>query len=185
MAGSTAVQLVPTGPDLPTEQFQDLVVKALFLARRRIVITSPYFVPSEAMQLALRVAARRGIRVDIVVPQKSDHVIVDAAGSFYLEALSRDGVNVHLYCRGMIHSKALTIDEDLAMFGSANYDVRSFMLNFELNLLLHAHAAVCALVQLQDAYIAQSHPATPDDWPTRTFRGRLAVNVAKLLSPLL
>lgn len=184
-AGSTPVQLVPTGPDLPTADFQDLVVKTLFLARRRIVITSPYFVPGEAMTLALRLAARRGVRVDVVVPRRTEHPIVDAAGRFYLELLCRAGVHVHVFEKGMLHSKAMTVDDDVAMFGSANYDIRSFMLNFELNLLLHAPAAVGDLVRLQDIYVAQSRELTQEDWSRRTLMQRLLDNLAKLLSPLL
>jgi cardiolipin synthase len=186
MAGSTAVQLVPSGPDLPNDQFQDLIVKALFLAQRRIVLTTPYFVPSAGMLLGLRLAAWRGVRVDIVVPHRTDHGIVDAAGAFYLEQLHAAGIHVYYYKRGLLHSKTLTIDENLAMFGSANYDIRSFVLNFELNLLLHAPQAVADLHRLQSYYIEHAHLATrPEDWPSYTFRGRLRVNLAKLFSPLL
>ena len=79
--GPTAVQVVPTGPDHPTELFQDLIVKAIFLAQQRVVITSPYFVPNEAMVLALRLAALRGVRVEVVIPKRSDHPLVEAAGA--------------------------------------------------------------------------------------------------------
>jgi cardiolipin synthase len=184
-AGKVAIQVVPSGPDLPTEQFQDLIVRAIFTARKRVVITSPYFVPDEAMLLALRLAALRGVQVDLVVPQRSDHWLVDAAGSFYLEYLMRFGVSVYLHREGMLHSKTLTIDDRLAMFGSANYDIRSFELNFELNVLLQASVAVAELYCLQERYREQSDKATLGDWPTRTLAGRLKVNVAKLLSPLL
>ncbi len=77
-----AVQVVPTGPDQPTELFQDLIVKAIFLARRRVVITSPYFIPNEAMLLALRLAALRGVRVDLVIPKRSDHPLVRPPAAF-------------------------------------------------------------------------------------------------------
>jgi cardiolipin synthase A/B len=97
----------------------------------------------------------------------------------------RFGVSVYLHREGMLHSKTLTIDDRLAMFGSANYDIRSFELNFELNVLLQASAAVAELYCLQEHYREQSDKATLGDWPTRTLAGRLKVNVAKLLSPLL
>ena len=183
--GSIAVQVVPTGPDLPTEQFQDLVVKAIFLARRRVVITSPYFIPSEAMLLALRLAALRGVQVDLVIPKHSDHRLVDAAGGFYCEYLMRHGVNVFLFPKGMLHAKTLTIDDNLAMFGSANYDIRSFKLNFELNLFVYAAEAVAELFRLQQGYLAQSQRAEADHWSGQTVLGRLKVNLAKLFSPLL
>ncbi|MCE5303281.1 MAG: cardiolipin synthase [Planctomycetaceae bacterium] len=183
--GSIAVQVVPTGPDQPTELFQDLVVKAIFLAQRRVVITSPYFIPNEAMLLALRLAAQRGVQVDLAIPRRCDHRIVQAAGAFYCEYLSRFGVNIYLFRDGMLHAKTLTIDDELAMFGSANYDIRSFDLNFELNLFVHAAKAVDEMRRLQQGYLDCSDLATPDDWPTKTLAGRLKVNLAKLFSPLL
>jgi cardiolipin synthase len=184
-AGSIAVQVVPTGPDLATEQFQDLVVKTIFLARQRVVITSPYFVPDEAMLLALRLAALRGVQVDLVIPDRSDHWLVNLAGGFYCLHLQRFGVNVHLFCGGMLHAKTLTIDDHLAIFGSANYDIRSFRLNFELNLLVYAGEAVDDLYRLQQGYLAQSRPATAEHWGADSLLGRLKLNLAKLFSPLL
>jgi cardiolipin synthase A/B len=183
--GPVAVQVVPTGPGLPTEQFQDVIVKSIFLARQRVVITSPYFVPDESMLLALRLATRRGVQVDVVIPKRSNHPVADAAGWYYCDRLMREGTNVYLYQPGMLHSKTLSVDDQLAMIGSGNYDIRSFELNFELNLLLHGHEAVSEMRAIQDGYIAESIRATLDQWPTRTLGGRLKVNLAKLFSPLL
>jgi cardiolipin synthase len=183
--GNTAIQVVPSGPDLPTEAFQDLIVEAIFRASSRVVITSPYFVPNEAMLMALRLAVLRGVRVDLVVPRVSDQRVVGAATKFYCEYLMRYGANVHLFDKGLLHCKTLTIDNTLAMFGSANFDVRSFMLNFEVNLLAHAPAAVEDMRTLQQYYIDQSIHATFDDMPGRTLRGRLQMNFAKLFTPLL
>jgi cardiolipin synthase A/B len=183
--GPIAVQVIPTGPDQPTELFQDLVVRAIFLARRRVVITSPYFIPDEAMLLALRLAAQRGVQVDLVIPQRGDHRIVNAAGAFYCGYLMRFGVRVFLFQEGMLHAKTLTIDDELAMFGSANYDIRSFSLNFELNLFVHAAEAVQAMRRLQQGYLDRSLQAIPGQWPSPTFGGRLKMNLAKLFSPLL
>jgi cardiolipin synthase len=183
--GPIAIQVVPTGPDQPTELFQDLIVRAIFMARRRVTITSPYFIPNEAMLLAMRLAALRGVQVDLTVPRRCDHRIVQAAGSFYCSYLMRFGVNVYLFRDGMLHAKTLTVDDELAMFGSANYDIRSFDLNFELNLFVHAEEAVKKLRDLQQGYLDRSDRATVDDFPGRTFWGRLKVNLAKLFSPLL
>ncbi len=183
--GPIAVQVVPTGPDQPTDLFQDLIVRAIFLARQRVVITSPYFIPNEAMLLALRMAALRGVQVDLVIPKRSDHRIVDAAGSFYCDYLMRHGVNVYRFQNGMLHAKTLTIDNELAMFGSANYDIRSFNLNFELNLFVHAEEAVREMRRLQQSYLDQSLPAALGQWPSRTLASRLKMNLAKLFSPLL
>jgi cardiolipin synthase len=97
----------------------------------------------------------------------------------------RYGVNVYLFRDGMLHAKTLTIDNELAMFGSANYDIRSFDLNFELNLFVHAEEAVQEMRRLQQGYLDRSDRATTDDFPGRTLLGRLKVNLAKLFSPLL
>ena len=183
--GSIAIQVVPTGPDQPTELIQDVIVKAIFLARHRVVITSPYFIPNDAMLLALRLAALRGVQVDVVIPRRGDHPLVQAAGAFYCDYLMRNGVNVYLFRDGMLHAKTLTVDNELAMFGSANYDIRSFDLNFELNLFVHAAQAVEELRRLQQVYLDESLRATADDLSTNTVLGRLKVNLAKLCSPLL
>jgi len=185
IAGNVAVQVVPTGPDAATDEFQDLIVKAIFLAQQCVVITSPYFVPNEAMLLALRLAAQRGVRVDLVVPRKSDHPVVDAAGAFYCEHLMRFGARVFRYQRGMLHAKTLTVDDRFAMFGSANYDIRSFTLNFELNLILHDPGTVAQLRRLQEGYQRHSLIARPGTWPSRSWLNQFKMNLAKLLSPLL
>jgi cardiolipin synthase len=183
--GPISVQVVPTGPDQQTELFQDLIVRAIFLARHRVVITSPYFVPNEAMLLALRLAALRGVQVDLAIPRHSDHRLVEAAGCFYCDYLMRYGVRVFLFNEGMLHAKTLTIDDELAMFGSANYDIRSFNLNFELNLFVHAKEAVRDMHVLQQGYLDQSEQAVPGQWPSQTLPARLKMNLAKLFSPLL
>ena len=135
--------------------------------------------------LALRMAALRGVQVDLVIPKRSDHPIVDAAGSFYCDYLMRHGVSVYRFQNGMLHAKTLTIDNELALFGSANYDIRSFSLNFELNLFVHAEEAVQEMRRLQQGYLDQSLPATLGQWPSRTLANRLKMNLAKLFSPLL
>jgi len=183
--GSVVIQVVPTGPDQPTELFQDLLVRAIFFAKRQVVITSPYFIPNESMLLALRLAALRKVHVELALPRRSDHPLVAAAGGFYCRHLMRHGVRVFLFGEGMLHAKTLTIDDELAMFGSANYDIRSFDLNFELNLVLYSSEAVREVRRLQQNYIARSQEARLEDWPAPTFGSRLKVNLAKLFSPLL
>ncbi len=183
--GRVAMLVAPTGPDLPTEAFQALFVEAIFRARQNLVITSPYFIPSDAMMLALRLAVLRGVAVSLIIPKRSDHPLVDAAGSFYWEQLMHGGVYVYLYHEGMLHAKTLAVDDEFAIFGSANYDIRSFDLNFELNVLLQGVEAVAELRALQENYLRMSDLATFEDGPSRTWGGRLKANFAKLFSPLL
>jgi len=91
-----------------------------------------------------------------VIPERCDHRVVNAAGAFYCDQLMRFGVRVFLFQEGMLHAKTLTIDDELAMFGSANYDIRSFSLNFELNLFMHSAEAVEAMHGLQQEYLDKS-----------------------------
>ncbi|GAB4133155.1 cardiolipin synthase [Thermopirellula anaerolimosa] len=183
--GDSVLQVLPSGPDMPGELFQDIFVKAVFLARERIILTTPYFIPDEPLMMALRLAAYRGVRVDLLIPKQSDHPVVDAAAAFYYSRLARDGVNVHYFLPGLLHAKTTTIDGRLAIFGSANYDIRSFLLNFELNLLLYSPAAVAELVRLQERYLASSQLLREDALPDLHWPRRLWINLAKLLSPLL
>jgi len=185
VGGPATIQVVPTGPDLPTQPFRDLIVGAIFQARHRIVITTPYFVPDEATLLALRLAAQGGLDVRLIMPRKTDHPLVRAAGEFYCEHLMRFGVKMYLFREGLLHGKTLVIDDELAMFGSANYDIRSFQLNFEVNLLLHGREVVGDLARLQQRYLEGSDGVTLDTWPSPTLAGRLRRNLAKLVSPLL
>jgi len=183
--GQTILQVLPNGPDMPTELFQDLLVKAIFLARRRVILTSPYFVPDEPLTMALRLAAYRGVQVDLVLPLRSDHPLVDAAGEFHWRRLSQHGVRVHFFQEGLLHAKTLTIDNRLGLFGSANYDIRSFHLNFEVNLLIYSTEAVQALKELQLRYLAASRPLdSAREKEPRPVR-KLTIHLAKLLSPLL
>ncbi len=184
-AGRASLQVVPTGPDCPTEHFQHLLVEAIYKARRQVVITTPYFIPDEGLLMALRLAALRGVTVDVIAPRRSDSRIVDAAGEFYWRHLLAHGVNIYLHQTGLLHAKTLTVDDKFGMMGSANYDRRSFYLNFELNLLLFNRDAIWDLRRVQDQYRRQSRPASREDAADMKPSRRVMINLAKLLSPLL
>lgn len=185
VVGEAPLQVVPTGPDFPTELFQDLLVEAVHLARKQIIITSPYFVPDEPMLLALRQAAARGVRVQIILPARSDHPLVHAAGTYYADYLVRHKISVYRFRGGLLHAKTMTIDDQVALFGTSNFDIRSFHLNFELNLLIHHTGAVDRLRYLQTGYLQQADEVTANQVARRRFLERLKLNLAKLFSPLL
>jgi cardiolipin synthase len=183
--GPVALQVVPSGPSHPTRVLRDLSVEALHAARRRVIITTPYFVPDEALLVALRLAVVRGVRVDLIVPARSDQLLVGLAGQFFCEEVLRQGVHVHLYQDGLIHVKALTVDDGFAMLGTANFDIRSFYLNFELNLLSY-DADLNGLLRFYQAnYIQQSKELDWSDWRGRGIVQQWGAQFAKLLSPLL
>lgn len=185
VAGDDPVQVVPSGPTSPLDTIHSLIVAALNAAEERIIITSPYFIPDDPTRVALRLAALRDVRIDIVVPSLSDSRFVTAAGHSYYDGLLADGVRFHRHRSGFLHAKTITVDHDLAMIGSANFDRRSFYQNFELNLLLYGRHAVDGVLALQERYIAASRPLDPGRWRERPVLHRIGEDVARLLSPLL
>lgn len=125
------LQLIPSGPDQADDTLFALLVSSFFNARERIVAVTPYFVPDETLLLALTLAARRGVRVTLVLPERSNHRLADLARHRALRELAAAGAEVRLLPR-MVHAKAVVVDEALAFAGSANLDERSLFLNFEL-----------------------------------------------------
>ena len=180
-----ALQVLPSGPDSPESPLVDVIAQALRLAQSRATFTTPYFVPDDETVSALRSAALRGVEVNVVVPRKSDHGIAQAAGRSHYGYLMEMGVRIHEYEGGLIHSKTLTVDEDFAMIGTGNLDVRSFLLNFELSLLVYDPEFTARLHFLQSSYIEKSTRLTPAQWKSRGALKSLGDNVAKLLTPLL
>jgi len=183
--GGVAMQIVPTGPDRPTEGFQDLLIQAIQSAQRNVAITSPYFIPNEGLLTALRLAVNRGVEVDLILPQRSDHPLVDLVSFYYCGVLLECGANVYLFENGMLHAKLLRVDDTMAMLGSANFDIRSFYLNLELVLFLFDQEFLYTVSQLQSQYRRHSQRADPVLWKRRPFSRRLAEAVAKMFSPLL
>ncbi len=142
--GTVTAQLVPSGPDTPDDALHDALVCAIHRAERSIWLTTPYFLPTEALLQALGTAARRGVDVRIILPQTSNQWVADLARGAYLRDLHAAGCVILRLRQGMLHAKAGIID-DLAWVGSANFDVRSMLLNFESALMLYDAATVTAL----------------------------------------
>lgn len=183
--GSAAAQAVPTGPNHEGETFRRVLVTALNVAHKKIVMTTPYLVPDEPTQLALAMAADRGVEVIIIVPERSDHPIVSAAGRWYFKELIEAGVQIHHYCDGMLHAKTITVDDAFALVGSANIDVRSFHLNFEINVLLYGPDITRTLMAAQQQYLTLCRPVRLDEWLRRPWPLKYIESAAALLSPLL
>ncbi len=132
VAGGTAIgQLVASGPDQIDDTFYTLLVAGFFASRKRIVAVTPYFVPDSTLLMSLTLAARRGVAVDLLMPKKSNHRLADLARHRALRELTSAGVRVW-FLPHMIHAKAVVIDDELALVGSANLDERSLFLNYEL-----------------------------------------------------
>jgi cardiolipin synthase A/B len=181
----SAVQVVPTGPDTGPATMRDALVTAIFAAKRELIMTTPYFVPDEATKEALVAAVMRGVDVKIVVPRHLDQLIVGAASRSHFAELLEAGVKIYLHNRGLLHSKTITIDSDVAMIGSHNLDERSFTLNFEVSLFIYDTDQASLLRMLQMQYLSESDPITASQWQSRPLWKRFAENCARLLGPLL
>jgi cardiolipin synthase len=185
VAGDIVAQTIPSGPNFPIENFQRMVVAAIYGARRRVVITTPYFVPDEAFLQALQVAVLRGVRVTLIVPGRSDQILVAAASRAYYVDLLEAGVEVYLNQDGLLHAKTMSIDDEFAVIGTSNFDIRSFQLNFEVALVFYGNTLNGQLQEQQMRYLQGSTQVERGHWEQRPAARRISENIAKLLSPLL
>jgi cardiolipin synthase len=185
IAGEIAVQTLPSGPTYPTENYQRIAVAALYAAEHRVTITTPYFVPDAPFLQAMQTAVLRGVEVELVVPRLSDQIFVGAAGRSYFDEVLDMGVKLYLYDKGLLHAKTMCVDNTIALIGSSNFDIRSFALNFELNLLFYGPEVALQLHARQRRYIADSFLLLRENWQMRPQIKKLFQNIARLLSPLL
>lgn len=158
--GGALTQLLPSGPDRADDTLYSLLMAAAYRAEQRIVAVTPYFVPEDALLDAWCVACRRGVRIDLIVPMRSNHRMADLARGRALRALAAVGGHVHLH-PAMIHAKAVLVDDEIALCGSANLDARSLMLNFELMTLFYGRAEIGWLAQWMQRQLEQSSPYAP------------------------
>jgi cardiolipin synthase len=179
-AGAALVQLVPSGPDTAGDPLHDALVNAIHTASHRVWIVTPYFLPTEFLGKALTIAAKRGVDVRILLPRKSNQHMADFARGAYLREMQDAGCEVLFFLQGMIHAKTGIID-DLGYVGSANFDVRSMLLNFETALFAYDPGSVAALV---DWYLAQERNCAVGLPPAGHLR-RISEGVFRLGAPIL
>jgi cardiolipin synthase len=184
-AGAMAVQVVPSGPALGVGSIHALVLSAMYAAERRLTITTPYFVPDQSIVTALQTAARRGVEVTIVLPRRSDTVLTHHAGRAFFADLLDAGITIAEFAGGMLHTKSIVVDDEIALFGTVNLDPRSFWLNYELTVIVYDNAATRAIHERQQQYLRESTPVDPVAWRERSFGRRLGANVAQFFAPLL
>jgi len=182
--GTIAAQVLTSGPDSSWEAIHRMHVAAIHEAKRRIWLVTPYFVPGEAAMMALTSAALGGLDVRLLVPKMSDSRLVTYAARSYFDDLLSAGVKVYEYGPRMLHTKALLTDDELVMVGSANFDHRSFRLNFEVTMLFRDAALAAQLAALIQAELSHA-PRVRDDRARSLWRYRLPEALARLLSPLL
>jgi cardiolipin synthase len=148
-------------------------------------MVSPYFVPDEALLLAITAATQRGLQVELFVSEEGDQAVVYHAQRSYYEALLRAGVRIWLYPKPFIlHTKALTIDDEVAVIGSSNMDMRSFGLNLEISLLVRGEEFVQQMREVEDEYRDLSRELTLEEWLQQPLRSTVLDNLARLTSAL-
>jgi len=184
-AGSSPAQLLPSGPGYQRENGEELFIALLYAARKRVVITTPYFVPDEPFLKALSSAARRGVEVRLVVSQHANQAFTQLAQRSYYDDLLTAGIHVHLYRPYFLHAKHLTVDDSIALLGSTNIDIRSFALNAEVSLIIYDPAVVSQLRTVQERYLADSDVLDLETWRRRPLSQRVAQNLARLMDSLL
>ncbi|WGL52348.1 cardiolipin synthase [Nocardioides sp. BP30] len=178
-------QVVPSGPGLVAENNLRMFTALLYTATDRISLTSPYFVPDESLLYAVTTAAQRGVEVELFVSEVSDQFMVGRAQASYYKALLEAGVRIHRYPAPFIlHAKHFTIDEDVAVIGSSNMDMRSFALNYEISLMVPDPAVVRDLCSVQDHYRSISRELTLAEWQRRSPGARYVDNVMRLTAAL-
>jgi cardiolipin synthase len=183
-SGFTAIAM-GTGPTVRYSAMPDMFESLMYAARKELLITTPYYVPDEAMQAALCASGRRGVETTLIVPAKNDSWIVKAASHSYYQDLLESGVRIFEFEGGLLHSKSLTIDGELALIGSANLDRRSFELNYENNILFHDTKLTDSIRERQLTYRWQSVEVTIDSVRSWSVQRRLINNTIAMLGPVL
>ena len=182
--GAIVAQVIPSGPDSHWEAIHRAHVSAIHGARERVWLVTPYFVPGEAAMMSLTSAALAGLDVRLLVPRMSDSRLVTLAARSYFGPLLVAGVKVYEYGPRMLHTKALLVDQSTVLIGSANFDHRSFRLNFEVSVLFEDAGLGAALAQLIEGELA-SAPRVRQGRHRGLLGARLPEALARLMSPLL
>lgn len=166
----------------PDDPAYDVFLQLILNARRFLYITTPYFVPDEAMLRALCIAGDGGVDVRLMLPGRPDHITTDIVADSWLGVLLQHGVKVYRYTPGFLHNKTVMVDREAAFFGSVNMDYRSFKLHYECGTLLFGASAIEELLEDMDAVVAQSRPVTLEQWRARPWYRRMWEPLLRLFS---
>jgi cardiolipin synthase A/B len=178
-------QILPSGPSFDNDNNLKLFAAMIQNARGRVSVTSPYFVPDETIQMAMVTAASRGLDVELFVSEIGDQFMVFHAQRSYYEQLLRAGVKIYLYrAPTILHAKHFSIDDDVAVIGSSNLDIRSLSLHMELSVVVHGERFTTAMRAVEDDYRSTSRQVVLEDWLRRPRRERVFDNLMRLTSSL-
>lgn len=183
--GDSALQIISSGPDSKEEEIKAMFLKMIYEAEKRIYIQTPYFIPDQSILEALKMAARSGVEVKIMIPDRGDHPFVYAANNSFVGQLLAAGARCYRYTAGFLHSKTICIDSRVLSIGTTNMDVRSFKLNFELNAFIYDRKKAQLHDQLFLKDLKKSREITKAEFESRGWTMKLRESISRLLSPIL
>lgn len=179
------VQIIYSGPDTSRPQIRDNYISLINKAKKRIYIQTPYFIPDEAMLTALMIALHSGVEVNLMIPCKPDHPFVYWATYSYMGEMVMNGANCYVYNDGFLHAKGLIVDEKVFCYGTANMDIRSFSLNFEVNAVVYDEKKAREMTEYFKEDLKRCSQITKDFYVKRGLMVRAKEQVCRLLSPIL
>lgn len=183
--GTVGIQIVTSGPDSEYEHIKNGYIKMILSAKKSIFIQTPYFIPDGSLLDALRIACLSGIEVNIMIPDKPDHPFIYWANLVYIGDLLKVGAKVYHYKNGFIHAKIIVVDEEISSVGTANIDVRSFKLNFEVNAFLFDEDISRRLIDIFEEDMKVSELYTFEEYQLRSGNVRFKESISRLFSPIL
>lgn len=184
-SGDVGIQVVSSGPDSDWEQIKNGYIKMIMSAKKYVYIQTPYFIPDDSLQDVLRIAALSGVDVKVMVPNKPDHPFVYWATLSYVGDLLNAGAEVYMYQKGFLHAKTIIVDGKIATVGTANIDVRSFRLNFEVNAFMYDQGLSEKLLAAFERDVKESTQMTKRLYKERSLGVRFKESISRLLSPIL
>lgn len=179
------VQIIADGPDSDAPYILYSTIKAITLAEKEVLITTPYYIPDESLQQTLKMTAMSGVDVKLLVPYKADSKLVNMASKAYFEDLLKAGVKIYRYKKGFVHAKTFITDRKLASIGTANLDVRSFDLNFEVNAFIYDEKTATELAEIYYKDLEDSQELIYEKWANRSIFKKINERLIRLLSPFM
>ncbi|WWP02541.1 MAG: cardiolipin synthase [Candidatus Dasytiphilus stammeri] len=180
-----AIQIIASGPGFPEGMIHEALLTTIYSARKVIILTTPYFVPSDDLLHAICIAAHRGVDVRLIIPRYNDSLLVGWASRALFSELLEAGVNIYLFEGGLLHTKSVQVDGQLSLIGTVNFDMRSLWLNFEIALVIDDNIFGKHLSLIQDNYIAHSCLLATNEWLRRPYWQRILERLCYFFSPLL
>lgn len=179
------IQVIASGPGFPEDLIHQALLTAVYAAREQLIMTTPYFVPSDDLLHAICTAAQRGVDVSIIVPRHNDSMLVGWASRAFFAELLEAGVKIYQFEDGLLHTKSVLVDGQLSLVGTVNLDMRSLWLNFEITMVIDDDGFGSDLARVQDDYIARSRLVDASRWSRRAYWQRIVERLFYFFSPLL